>query len=760
MIFVVAGRAHCKKQQDKLQLAMVPQKRARDQTVREARLHAKWRKSFDTLLARSISEMRTLDISAEALHQVLHGTEQIQINPTESEVLQLRQLARERGMASGNSGGQALSLTEITAMTRGEQGDIWSTGAPEATDAWLASQIATQAKNSGDRAGYLELMDSMNRAAEGKILLHPNTKAGPEQKAKTAFLTTIKTRKQFQALLSKVHTEQPAQCLAPKYLKSRTSYVKGYEAMMREGFGAIPWRLCWGTDLTMAQKRREENYLIAWFTLCRIRYKSFGSVEQAVSHVMQFHITHLDLAPPPFPRLYNRLRLARRGAKKSEVRKRRPYIKPEYVMAIASVCSKYVQNKNHDIDDRIAVCALWCIITAGFTLLFRVGELARGAEFNAERHWNVNDMRPLLALKAGEDMCVRQPQRKVPGEHAQEQMPVAYWDNVACFAFAMRTKLALHGEKQPGYVDAFSIDRKHNSPTAEWVSGRLRALMRALFPHAAQGMDYSDHTLRRGGATCLSVMNIDPAIQEQAGGWAPGSSCRPLYIARVREQLAKAQRNMYKQRYTIMQDDIGFSVNSSAKAKQEQPRQISNDMADTAANAAPEKMDVDIEEEDNLMQEALDSEEWAEKFVANPANQPSLESMWNIESEEREETRDPVPPPPEKRAKIQPADSSSAVAKALRPHAKEVNPDPCGLFDLTRSDTLDTKFDSTREVAICVRFQLGGYHSWNDCELCSRGGNICSFCRRGDHGCARCPSGGAVRIDRFNELQASVIGGI
>ena len=86
-------------------------------------------------------------------------------------------------------------------------------------------------------------------------------------------------------------------------------------------------------------------------------------------------------------------------------------------------------------------------------------------------------------------------------------------------------------------------------------------------------MDFSDHTLRRGGATCLSVMNIDPAIQEHAGGFAPNSRCRPRYIARIRGVLAQAQHDMYQQRYQILQDDIGFSIKKSDT--KEAPRRIS-----------------------------------------------------------------------------------------------------------------------------------------------------------------------------------------
>lgn len=79
--------------------------------------------------------------------------------------------------------------------------------------------------------------------------------------------------------------------------------------------------------------------------------------------------------------------------------------------------------------------------------------------------------------------------------------------------------------------------------------------------------------------------------------------------------------------------------------------------------------------------------------------------------------------------------------------------DPCSLFDKSPSHALDTctSFDnrSTPEDQLCTVFQLGGYHPWAGCKICSTRSPICSFCRRGGHGCARCPCGGRTRIQQF-----------
>ena len=75
--------------------------------------------------------------------------------------------------------------------------------------------------------------------------------------------------------------------------------------------------------------------------------------------------------------------------------------------------------------------------------------------------------------------------------------------------------------------------------------------------------------------------------------------------------------------------------------------------------------------------------------------------------------------------------------------------DPLGLFDKSPSHALDPSFDKTPADHLCTVFQLGGYHPWAGCEICSRWNPICSFCRRGGHGCARCPQGGMTRIQQF-----------
>ena len=342
---------------------------------------------FAELLNRARSQVAAADATRLTIE---HSFSPEQVGPTgpsltlghTDERAHNRAAARERGLVPRLDGSRATGLSSEQLSLLTTQRNEWDAGVGETQDAWLADQVEKSIQRGGSHEDLLEIMDSISRAEQGKILLKPNTKAGPEQLAKTKFLSAITTRAQFQALIARSYAEQPAQCLAPKYLKARTSYVKGWERMMREGFGAMAWRLCWAMQLSKSQERREENYLIAWFTLCRLRYKTFGAAEQAVSHVVQFHLTHLDLVPPKFPRLYNRLRLARRGAAKDkDIRKRRPYIKPEHVSLIASKCAEFVANEEHARDDREQQAdACWRHVVGAAEEGRREGAVAEGRE--------------------------------------------------------------------------------------------------------------------------------------------------------------------------------------------------------------------------------------------------------------------------------------------------------------------------------------------------------------------------------------------
>ena len=122
----------------------------------------------------------------------------------------------------------------------------------------------------------------------------------------------VKTREALQEVLSRSYQSVPYDVLSGGHIKNRGTYWRQYCEFCAEGMNMAPVRISWLLDLSRAEHYKEETLMLAWMTYCNIRFMHFNTVEQAVSHVMQFHMTRLDIVPPPFPRLHNRLRLGRK----------------------------------------------------------------------------------------------------------------------------------------------------------------------------------------------------------------------------------------------------------------------------------------------------------------------------------------------------------------------------------------------------------------------------------------------------------------
>ena len=206
------------------------------------------------------------------------------------------------------------------------------------------------------------------------------------------------------------------------------------------------------------------------------------------------------------------------------------------------------------------------------------------------------------------------------------------------YAYKRKTALFAHSGRQ----DAFAIDMAGTSPTAEWVCGRLRAIMKAVFPSAVHGLDYTDHCLRRGGATCLCFMNIDPAIQEHAGGFSRNSASRPAYVAMVRQTLANAQARMHEQEYDIIQDDVGWTLKSAQPRTATPACPQSEQQRQRLATSIDGAMDIDTLDEDELITQTTgrdagvltDSEEDEpyKRLVFSMINQHSLTQTAHVYS--------------------------------------------------------------------------------------------------------------------------------
>ena len=326
-------------------------------------------------------------------------------------------------------------------------------------------------------------------------------------------------------------------------------------------------------------------------------------MREVATHVKQFHLVNLNIVQPPFRRLHNLFRLwdlkeARMGA--TRARARRPTFKPKHIAAICTLCKVKSGDKSLPLDDRVSWAVLRCIVSGGFQLLYRVGELAVGAAYDpaGTTHFSVRWLQPLLQLELGQNALIMHSQRKVENEWTKEMFPVLYTQHVSNFVSAYKA-LRLLDPSPPETHCAFRLDSTGTSPTAGWVCESLKSLMKQLFPLAAHGMDYTDHCLRRGGETALVAMEVDPKIQEQIGCWSRDSVSRHLYMARVRQVLVGIQSRMLSMDYNIMQDDYEFvdqgprgprsleTINAHISSNLEQPCSEARQATEQQAHTVP-----------------------------------------------------------------------------------------------------------------------------------------------------------------------------
>jgi hypothetical protein len=250
--------------------------------------------------------------------------------------------------------------------------------------------------------------------------------------------------------------------------------------------------------------------------------------------------------------------------------------------------------------------------------------------------------------------CVMQPQRKRESEATREAMPIVYRVHVINFAYAIQRLFNLRdalGFALRDDDDIFTLT-DGSSPSANWVGAYLKRLARVAIPYRlAALMDYTNHCLRRGGALANDVNDVPVCVQERTGAWAPGSTSRPLYVARIMERQAKAQYNMADTPdVTILQDDVGFADTHSRNPA------FSDSTLDT------ERLDSDDEDEEVLS--------WEDTLPSLASAQPDTVvigaglrfDMGSVETEFT--TENTVAPPAAKRARGRPKKPSTIQKEA------------------------------------------------------------------------------------------------
>ena len=682
------------------------------------------------------------------------------------------------------------------------------------TELWMLDELdKAPLRTKGDYDKLLQQLDSRENARLGRV----SFKANKQRYQETKIFETITTRKAMLKLLENSYNEMPIKALSVGHLHNRTHYMDSWCHFCTEVLHVCWVRWICLLEMTQMMKRREENFMLAFLAYGRLRYKSYNQVEQSLSHVRRWHEDHANISLPVFPRVSARNRLGRREeAKKKKsgiTRRRRGNMKNEILLPVCVFLHAIVADSAADMALRLVAASLLCIITAAFQLLFRIGELARGADYNPDIHWSRIWLAPLVRLLHDNDACVPQTQRKVVTEHSLEYMPILFQDdNPANFVKAYKAKVNLQPaagaaghDTLPGLQDAFALDFGGTSPDPDFVCAQLKKIFQMVHPTLT--MDVSNHLFRRGGATCLSAMNMDPAIQEHAGGFARNSRSRPAYIAMVRETLVQAQRAMHRQRYTIIQDEVGYTLTTDqpqaappppeVAAYRKQNKALLNRAAsvlDTAVKPGRDKgaMTQDSDDDDDEIDRQVaarlngelpfsDSDEEAEnqkaikstknKKAASPENQHRISSFFASQPEPSyAAAATPVVagtpaaaaaatpaaaaagqkrPKKKQRTATVPASAGAApvdyVSRTLFSTHPWQHEESIKLFDMSPGPNVHVRAGLT---PLCPTYNLGAWCNYSECKFAH---SVCCFCRQSGHPAAKCGYGGKERVEEYKK---------
>ena len=335
-------------------------------------------------------------------------------------------------------------------------GLIELTANPVQTAAYFGFTVASGEYNPTDDAAFLvasgrphgdilESLSSSERATDGTVHLAPNPKASA---AINTAISELNTRGRVIHAIKRALRQWNIRALEPGSIANQLSAVRNWEPFIREVFLVSPYRLVWGTDMDAATRRREENYLMAFMAIMDKRCTTFGTVDNMLSHIRQFHLTVLDIAVPEFHTIFPRLTNCRakgriRDKKRPKGRRRRPTFKTQQILQMCNRLIGVITNSRARPTIRHDACVLLCIICGGFTLLFRIGELAKGTGFDPRRHWTVGWLRVLCSLADKQIRCILQPARKVESEQSREAMPIIMRPHPINFAWAIQRLFAL-----------------------------------------------------------------------------------------------------------------------------------------------------------------------------------------------------------------------------------------------------------------------------------------------------------------------------
>ena len=397
---------------------------------------------------------------------------------------------------------------------------------------------------------------SLRNAKNGVVAMKPNNQA----KERTAILAELNTRDAMKAFLYQVEHDLTNQALSINYLEVRDTYIHVYAQFMREVEGVSPFRI----ELIIYAHRAdmmwiEEDHWIAFFTFMRFKHANHCAI-QAITHVKQFHVQQLKIAPiPPFQRLANNMRLfAHMLGKSTTPTRRRLYIKTETVLAIAHCCNCITTDTAVPFNVRRDAATLKCILLLAFRCAMRIVEATRGAAFNSKVHWSHKWLcqANIMTLKTGDKLTVQQPQRKCSNDKSRLPMliDVDALDPL-CFVTAYQQLRKLDPIPANSRQPAFRVSNEGDAACPSWVCRQLSRLAKASGTAQADLGEVSNHTLRRGAIAAWTAAGISPIVIEIMACIASHGTLA-IYTPAIAASVLAAQRTMLSVTYENMEEDF------------------------------------------------------------------------------------------------------------------------------------------------------------------------------------------------------------
>ena len=389
----------------------------------------------------------------------------------------------------------------------------------------------------------LEAADWVDHADSGKVSLTVNTET-EESIERTARFAQVQTRKEYRSMLTELRREFDLLAVKPGTWKVRIFYVRWFCRLCLESRGVSPWRLSWrqGARLSATEHEFEETIMRDFRAEVEQRYGPSGCDAQACSHVRQWFLLILGIACPNFEVLRNDVRKSAARHKKhvasGGTKGRRGATRTQVLALVRYFLSQAEAESDFWLEQEWRVLAV--LVSFGWFHRFRLGELARGGEFDPTLHWTVLWLAPLLDVLLGAYALVEQQERKVLNENTtgDGSEMVFFFEDIEINPVKLYMGLRAHDADAPDNHSAFRVGPSGKPPSSKDVCARIEEASRLLFPVDMLRLALSNHCFRIGGETasktCMqmaeaSMGGTGKAVANKAMGMVPGSASLPRY---------------------------------------------------------------------------------------------------------------------------------------------------------------------------------------------------------------------------------------